>query len=106
VLWRFLGEPDYDGTAPELWPEHADDPALAVAADCIPAYRVHSSMGAATLLEGFDRSEVAQVMRWHAVADEADTWDVLRYIEAEVREVLMESRRIEAERREQESERR
>jgi len=103
LLWQFLGQADFDGQRPALWPEYATDPVLALAADCLPAYRVAGGMGATTLMEGFDRAEVAQVMRWHAIADEADAWDVLRYAEAEIRQTLGEQRRREAERRESEA---
>jgi hypothetical protein len=49
--------------------------------DLLPAYRVFGGMGQTHLLEGFDRGEVAQVMRWHSVADERDAWDVIAYCE-------------------------
>jgi len=47
-------------------------------------------MGADVLIEGFDRAQVAQVMRWHQVDDEPAAWAALAEAERELRRVRVE----------------
>jgi hypothetical protein len=49
-------------------------------------------MGPSHLLEGFDRGEVAQVMRWHAIEDERDAWDVVAHCERAIADARYQQR--------------
>jgi hypothetical protein len=75
---------------PRLWPEHQAMAALLI--DSLPSYRVAGGMGQTHLLEGFDRGEVAQVMRWHAIEDERDAWDVVAYCERAIADARYQQR--------------
>jgi len=75
---------------PALWPEC--EPAAAVVIDSLPSYRIAGGMGAATLAEGFDRTEVAQVMRWHGIEDESECWGIVAYCERAMAAVHAEQR--------------
>jgi hypothetical protein len=56
-------------------------------------------MGGTHLVEGFDRSEVETVMRWHGLskAERAETWPLLRDAEHAIRQALAAKREIVSE---------
>jgi len=77
-----------------LWREC--EPAAAVVIDSLPCYRIAGGMGAATLAEGFDRAEVAQVMRWHQIEDEPECWSIVAYCERAIAAANAEKREKES----------
>jgi len=62
-----------------LWREC--EPVAAVVMDSLPCYRIAGGMSQMTLIEGFDRAEVAHVMRWHGIEDEPECWGIVAYCE-------------------------
>jgi hypothetical protein len=90
LLWRLFGTRLPDDSEPRLWREC--EPLAAVVIDLLPSYRCQGGMGQSQLLEGFDRGEVAQVMRWHAIEDERDAWESIAYCERAIRDVRFAQR--------------
>ncbi|AFL75408.1 hypothetical protein [Thiocystis violascens] len=76
-----------DCTAPEVL--HENLPLIRLFLDALPAWQGGQGLMGATVMEGFDRTQVLALMDLSGIApaDRPDTWDALRDLEAEYRTI-------------------